>query len=238
MFVWFRREQLLKLPPRPLAHTKREILELQTVGNRLSTSQLRARLTCVLCADDFLGEDVARAARGMRVPRHRAACVAGRSWPNCPGISNRSAVNLAHPAPKTHAAPQPPAGPAPLISRPGDPPLPSGPTAGPAPGPTARPKMTPILNQATLSPPERPRSRASLALGGAERPPQPPGHAPAAPASPARPPPGPPGRRTATTHPSAKLTMTVGAPHEPGPVRPARRYPLLRSGRPPAGNPS
>ncbi len=122
MFVWFRREQLLKLPPRPLAHTKREILELQTVGNRLSTSQLRARLTCVLCADDFLGEDVARAARGMRVPRHRAACVAGRSWPNCPGISNRSAVNLAHPAPKTHAAPQPPAGPAPLISRPGDPP--------------------------------------------------------------------------------------------------------------------
>jgi hypothetical protein len=120
-------------------------------------------------------------------------------------------------------------------SRPGDPPLPSGPTAGPAPGPTARPKMTPILNQATLSPPERPRSRASLALGGAERPPQPPGHAPA---SPARPPPGPPGRRTATTHPSAKLTMTVGAPHEPGPVRPARRYPLLRSGRPPAGNPS
>ena len=108
MFVWFRREQLLKLPPRPLAHTKREILELQTVGNRLSTSQLRARLTCVLCADDFLGEDVARAARGMRVPRHRAACVAGRSWPDCPGISNRSAVNLAHPAPMTHAAPKPP----------------------------------------------------------------------------------------------------------------------------------
>ena len=108
MFVWFRREQLLKLPPRPLAHTKREILELQTVSNRLSTSQLHARLTCVLCADDFLGEDVARAARGMQVPRRRAACVAGRSWPNCPGISNRSAVNLAHPAPMTHATPQPP----------------------------------------------------------------------------------------------------------------------------------
>ncbi len=50
MFVWFRREQLLKLTPRPLAHTRREILELQTVGNRLSTSQLHAKLTCVLCA--------------------------------------------------------------------------------------------------------------------------------------------------------------------------------------------
>ena len=132
MFVWFRREQLLKLPPRPLAHTKREILELQTVGNRLSTSQLRARLTCVLCADDFLGEDVARAARGMRVPRHRAACVAGRSWPDCPGISNRSAVNLAHPAPKTHAAPQPTAGPAPLIRPAGRATPPSPPDQPPA----------------------------------------------------------------------------------------------------------
>ena len=130
MFVWLRREQLLKLPPRPLAHTKREILELQTVSNRLSTSQLHARLTCVLCADDFLGEDVARAARGMRVPRHRAACVAGRSWPDCPGISNRSAVNLAHPAPMTHAAPKPPhprrVSPAHPSSRPGGPPSPPG----------------------------------------------------------------------------------------------------------------
>ncbi len=66
-------EQILKLPPGPLAHTKleREILdpnlELQKVGNRLSTFQLHARLTCVLCADDFLGEDVARAARGVRL---------------------------------------------------------------------------------------------------------------------------------------------------------------------------
>ena len=103
-------EQILKLPPRPLAHTKleREILELQKVGNRLSTFQLHARLTCVLCADDFLGEDVARAARGVRVPRHRAACVAGRSWPDCPGISSRSAVNLGEPllAPPT-PLPQP-----------------------------------------------------------------------------------------------------------------------------------
>ena len=103
-------EQILKLPPRPLAHTKleREILELQKVGNRLSTFQLHARLTCVLCADDFLGEDVARAARGVRVPRHRAACVTGRSWPDCPGISNRSAVNLGEPllAPPT-PLPQP-----------------------------------------------------------------------------------------------------------------------------------
>ena len=72
-------EEILKLPPRPLAHTQREIVELQMVSNRLRTFQLHARLTCVLCADDVLGKDVARAARGVRVPRHRAACVAGHS---------------------------------------------------------------------------------------------------------------------------------------------------------------
>ncbi len=79
-------EQILKLHPRQLrlAHTKRGISKLQKVCNRMSTSQLHARLTCVLCADGFLSEDVARAARIVRVPRHRAACVAGRSWPDCP----------------------------------------------------------------------------------------------------------------------------------------------------------
>ena len=65
--------EILKLPPRPrrpLAHPTPETLELQKVGNRLSIFRNHATLTCVLRADDIHADEVARAARGVRIPRH------------------------------------------------------------------------------------------------------------------------------------------------------------------------